>query len=105
MHQPAHGGSGRHPQPPQTSLFSAHLRDGPQALEFAIERGLQRVEAGAQGEHKLQRGYVPSLTHSLHYLPDPGFAGVVDRYLQQERAEMEYTLRMLRCEASPYKQA
>ncbi|EFN55029.1 hypothetical protein CHLNCDRAFT_48894 [Chlorella variabilis] len=75
------------------------------ALEFAIERGLQRVEAGAQGEHKLQRGYVPSLTHSLHYLPDPGFAGVVDRYLQQERAEMEYTLRMLRCEASPYKQA
>lgn len=75
-----------------------------QALEFAIERGLQRVEAGAQGEHKMQRGYIPSLTYSLHYLPDPGFSGVVDRYLQQERAEIDYTIAVLRQEASPYKQ-
>lgn len=75
-----------------------------QALEFAIERGLQRVEAGAQGEHKLQRGYMPSLTYSLHYLPNRGFAGAVDRYLQQERAEIDYALGMLRQEASPYRQ-
>lgn len=75
-----------------------------QALEFAIERGLQRVEAGAQGEHKIQRGYVPSLTFSLHYLTDPGFSGAVERFLTQERAEMEYTLRVLQSEVSPYKQ-
>lgn len=74
------------------------------ALEFAIERGLQRVEAGAQGEHKLQRGYLPSFTHSVHYIPDPGFSGVVARYLHQERAEMDYTLEVLCREASPYKQ-
>ncbi|PRW57010.1 hypothetical protein C2E21_4042 [Chlorella sorokiniana] len=74
-----------------------------QALEFAIERGLKRVEAGAQGEHKIQRGYVPSLTYSLHYLPNAGFAGVVERFLDQERQEIEYTLRVLQQEASPYK--
>ena len=50
-----------------------------QALEFAIERGLERVEAGAQGEHKLSRGYLPTLTYSLHYLPDQRFSGVVER--------------------------
>ena len=52
---------------------------GVQALEFAIERGLERVEAGAQGEHKLSRGYLPALTYSLHDLPDQRFSGVVER--------------------------
>ena len=41
-----------------------------QAIEAAIERGLSRVEAGAQGEHKIQRGYLPSLTYSSHYIRD-----------------------------------
>lgn len=45
-----------------------------------------------------------SLTYSLHYLVDPSFSQVVGRYLAQERAEMEYTLRVLQAEASPYKQ-
>jgi Peptidogalycan biosysnthesis/recognition len=49
----------------------------PQALEAAIEMGLPRVEAGAQGEHKIQRGYLPSLTHSSHYIRDPDFRGAV----------------------------
>lgn len=75
-----------------------------QALEFAIERGLRRVEAGAQGEHKLQRGYLATPTLSAHYLPHPAFSSVVRRYLEQEREEMEFTLEVLRQEASPYKQ-
>lgn len=48
-----------------------------QAIEAAIEAGLPRVEAGAQGEHKIQRGYLPSLTHSSHYIRDPEFRGAV----------------------------
>lgn len=63
----------------------------------------QRVEAGAQGEHKISRGYLPHLTYSSHYIPDPGFRHMVERFLQQERAEIAYALHMLRQEASPYK--
>ena len=57
-----------------------------QAIDFAIAQGLARVEAGAQGEHKLARGYLPVETHSLHWLGDPGFAEAVARYLEAERA-------------------
>ncbi len=56
-----------------------------QAIEFAIERGLSRVEAGAQGEHKLARGYAPVTTWSSHFLADKGFARAVVGFLQQER--------------------
>ena len=56
-----------------------------QAIDFAIERGLNRVEAGAQGEHKLARGYLPVPTWSLHWLADPGLARAVERYLKAER--------------------
>ncbi|WP_446745941.1 GNAT family N-acetyltransferase [Sphingomonas sp. OTU376] len=65
-----------------------------QAIDAAIERGLQRVEAGAQGEHKLARGYSPVTTWSAHYLPDPGFRRAVADYLEREREavaqEQEY---------------
>ena len=54
------------------------------AIEFAIERGLQRVEAGAQGEHKLARGYMPTKTHSLHWFPEPRFHEAVKDYLRHE---------------------
>ncbi|WP_447726855.1 GNAT family N-acetyltransferase [Sphingomonas koreensis] len=57
-----------------------------QAIEAAIARGLSRVEAGAQGEHKLARGYVPVTTWSAHYLPDPNFRRAVAGYLERERA-------------------
>ncbi len=60
-----------------------------QAIEFAIERGLARVEAGAQGEHKLARGYRPSLTYSAHDFADAGFARAVGDYLQRERLHMD----------------
>jgi predicted N-acyltransferase len=59
-----------------------------QAIEFAIERGLSRVEAGAQGEHKLSRGYRPVTTYSAHYIADPGFRRAVEHYLERERAEI-----------------
>lgn len=60
-----------------------------QAIDWAIGRGLARVEAGAQGEHKLARGYLPCPVHSLHWIADPGFRGAVGRYLDAERAAVD----------------
>ncbi|WP_375408461.1 GNAT family N-acetyltransferase [uncultured Methylobacterium sp.] len=56
-----------------------------QAIDFAIARGLKRVEAGAQGEHKLARGYRPVLMHSAHDIADPGLRRAVSDYLARER--------------------
>jgi uncharacterized protein len=65
-----------------------------QAIDAAIARGLARVEAGAQGEHKLARGYVPVTTWSAHYIPNPSFRRAVASYLESEReaiaGEQEY---------------
>lgn len=58
------------------------------AIDFAIERGLARVEAGAQGHHKLQRGYEPVPTYSAHWIRNPSFRQAVERFLEAERAEM-----------------
>ncbi len=55
------------------------------AIDFAIERGLKRVEAGAQGEHKIQRGYLPRPTYSAHWIEHPGLRAAVSDYLRQER--------------------
>lgn len=57
-----------------------------QAIDFAIEHGLSRVEAGAQGEHKLARGYRPRAVHSMHYIPDEGLRRAVADYLDHERS-------------------
>ena len=59
-----------------------------QAIDFAIERGLKVVEAGAQGEHKLARGYMPVTTHSAHYIAHPGLRRAVSDYLERERREV-----------------
>src|SRR5690606_22051989 len=59
-----------------------------QAIDFAIEKGLKVVEAGAQGQHKLARGYQPVTTHSAHYIAHPGLRRAVATYLEQERAEV-----------------
>lgn len=56
-----------------------------QAIEFAIRHKLQRVEAGAQGEHKLARGYLPVETYSAHWLADPSLHRAVERFLVRER--------------------
>ncbi|HNR76838.1 MAG TPA: GNAT family N-acetyltransferase [Parvularculaceae bacterium] len=60
-----------------------------QAIDYAIERGLSRVEAGAQGEHKIARGYEPVLTRSAHWIGDSGFRQAVARYLGAERREID----------------
>ncbi|MEO6013652.1 MAG: GNAT family N-acetyltransferase [Devosia sp.] len=57
-----------------------------QAIDFAIQRGLKTVEAGAQGEHKLARGYVPSTVNSMHWVGHPGLRDAISRFLRQERA-------------------
>ena len=74
-----------------------------QAIEAAIEMGLERVEAGAQGEHKIQRGYLPHLTYSSHVIVDSRFRQVLDASLRRERAVTSYSLDVLRAQASPYK--
>ncbi|MGE0284689.1 MAG: GNAT family N-acetyltransferase [Bradyrhizobium sp.] len=56
-----------------------------QAIDFAIQRGLATVEAGAQGEHKLARGYLPETTWSAHFIADPGFRRAIADYLKRER--------------------
>tara|TARA_R110002095_G_scaffold41063_2_gene37841 strand:- start:2541 stop:3491 length:951 start_codon:yes stop_codon:yes gene_type:complete len=55
-----------------------------QAIDIAIAQGLNAVEAGAQGEHKLARGYLPTQTHSLHWVGDPGFSDAIASYLKAE---------------------
>jgi hypothetical protein len=60
-----------------------------QAIDFAIERKLKVVEAGAQGEHKLARGYRPVIMHSAHYISHPGLRNAVADYLRRERREVE----------------
>ena len=75
-----------------------------QAIDFALAHGLRRVEAGAQGEHKLARGYRPVTTYSAHDLADPGFRRAVADYLARERryvaaAQSEYEAAM------PYRRA
>lgn len=74
-----------------------------QAIEAAIEMKLQRVEAGAQGEHKIQRGYLPHPTYSSHVIMDATFRRLVAASLTRDRALTQYSMDMLRKEISPYK--
>jgi predicted N-acyltransferase len=66
-----------------------------QAIDYAIAHGLKRVEAGAQGEHKLARGYLPTTVHSLHWFADAGFRDAVDRYLVAEREAVDEEIEIL----------
>ncbi|MEM7470306.1 MAG: GNAT family N-acetyltransferase [Pseudomonadota bacterium] len=65
------------------------------ALDFAIEHGLARVEAGAQGSHKLARGYLPVETHSLHWVGDPGFRDAIARFIEAERNAINEEIEIL----------
>lgn len=73
-----------------------------QAVEAAIERGLARVEAGAQGEHKIARGYLPTLTHSAHYIAHAGLKDAVANFAQNERRAIEQEFALL-MEETPYR--
>jgi predicted N-acyltransferase len=73
-----------------------------QAIDFAIAHKLKTVEAGAQGEHKLARGYVPSTTRSVHWIGHPGLREAIDRFLRQERTAVLREQHMLG-ELTPFK--
>lgn len=73
-----------------------------QATDWAIARGLKRVEAGAQGEHKLARGYLPVTTHSVHFIAHPGLRRAVADYLEQERDAVAEDIEGLR-DLGPFK--
>ncbi|WP_370300716.1 GNAT family N-acetyltransferase [Pseudooceanicola sp.] len=75
-----------------------------QAIDFALAERLRRVEAGAQGEHKLARGYLPSQTHSLHWVADPGFARAIERYLEADRAAVAEEIEVL-TDYGPFRRA
>jgi predicted N-acyltransferase len=73
------------------------------ALDFAIERGLKRVEAGAQGQHKLQRGYLPSPIYSAHWIRDPGFERAIADFCAREKRAIENEMEELEEGLSPFK--
>ena len=73
-----------------------------QALDFAIANGLKRVEAGAQGEHKIQRGYLPALTYSAHHIAHPGLRNAVAEFLDHERPARLQEMAAL-AELSPFR--
>jgi predicted N-acyltransferase len=75
-----------------------------QAIDFALQHGLTRVEAGAQGGHKLARGYLPSETYSAHYIADPGLRRAVADYLKRERLAVTREIALL-TEESPYRKS
>jgi hypothetical protein len=75
-----------------------------QAIDAAIARGLKRVEAGAQGGHKLARGYEPVQTLSAHYIVHPGFRAAVADFLEQERAGVA-AHQMVLGERTPFRKA
>jgi hypothetical protein len=73
-----------------------------QAIDYAIEHKLARVEAGAQGEHKIQRGYLPVATHSMHWIAEQSFREAVGDFLERERRAMQNEMAGL-AEFSPYR--
>jgi predicted N-acyltransferase len=73
------------------------------AIDFAIARGLKRVEAGAQGQHKIQRGYLPVETYSAHWIRDPGFARAVADFLAHERQALGTEMEALEAALSPFR--
>jgi len=75
-----------------------------QAIEAGIRLGLPRVEAGAQGEHKLARGYEPVATHSAHYLAHPGLRDAVSDYLTRERRAVDHEISIL-AQHTPFKKS
>jgi len=69
-----------------------------QGIEFCIEQGLRTFEPGAQGEHKITRGFIPTITQSVHYIAHPGFRGAIAEFLAEETRHVEH-----RCAGLTYK--
>jgi hypothetical protein len=72
------------------------------AIEYAIAQGLKHIEAGAQGEHKLARGFEPVITRSAHHLSHPQFRNAVENYLTRERLDVSACVDELN-EHAPFK--
>ena len=74
-----------------------------QAIDYALKNRIKKVEAGAQGEHKISRGYLPSFVYSLHWFSNKSFASAISEYLDKEEKviNQEYDILM---KTSPYKQ-
>jgi predicted N-acyltransferase len=75
-----------------------------QAIDWAIEQGLARVEAGAQGPHKIARGYMPTPVYSAHWIADPALRTPVEAFVRRERASVETDMEWLAEEYSPFRQ-
>ena len=75
-----------------------------QAIEWAIEHGLRAVQAGAQGEHKIARGYEPVVTRSAHFIPSPSFRDAVAEFLESERSAIDQEVDWLRRDL-PYRRS
>ena len=73
-----------------------------QAIEYAIEHNIKTVEAGAQGHHKIQRGYVAELTYSSHFIQNESFAKAVRNFVQLEAMEIDKQIELINQQGSPY---
>ena len=73
-----------------------------QAIEFAIERKIKKVEAGAQGDHKIQRGYIATSTYSCHYINNPSFTDAVKNFVKMEAKEINKQIEIINQLGSPY---
>jgi hypothetical protein len=75
-----------------------------QAMQFAIERKLAHVEAGAGGSHKVTRGYMPTTTYSAHYIADPRLRRAIDDFLSHERMHVQAEIEEY-AEAAPFRKS
>ena len=75
------------------------------AIDYAIERGFSHVEAGAQGGHKIQRGYMPMHTYSAHWIEHGGLRDAVARFLRQEARHVDWEAEAIGQEYSPFRGA
>ena len=74
-----------------------------QGIEFALSKGLQKYDAGAQGEHKIMRGFEPIKTHSLHWIKHDDFRGAIEQFLTEEKRSIEIYIENAK-EILPYRQ-
>jgi uncharacterized protein len=74
-----------------------------QGIDYCLREGLKRFEPGAQGEHKIDRGFLPAFVHSRHWIADPGFSGALKRWCDEEAAAIRSFARELR-ERSPFRE-
>ena len=73
-----------------------------QGIDYCIANGIPHFDAGAQGEHKLARGFVPQFTHSYHYLAEPGFNDAIKNFCEAEAQQIEHYMQWAET-ALPYK--